>query len=155
MDETPEELAATLAAWCAPSRIAVDVAERRLRFRLDPDSAAFIAADVPVGDAPLRLEGRVRVDAGGLDRLRRDEVVEDVVLTRAGLVDARATADGEAVEIVVVVYPEGLNRHTLLESLFEVQKVGLLVQRELSAAVAAEAAVAALAEVVAEEPPGG
>ena len=45
----------------------------------------------------------------------------------------------------LVIHAEGLNRHTFLEAVFEVQKVRLLLHREVAAAIAAERTVATLA----------
>ena len=69
---------------------------------------------------------------------RLAEVIEDVVLSRSSLVDARPTPEGRGAEVVVVVHREGLNRHTFVEAVFEVQKIRLLLSREVGAAVAAE-----------------
>ena len=50
--------------------------------------------------------------------------------------------------MILVIHAEGLNRHTFLEAVFELQKVRLLLHREVGAARAAVRTVAALAAAV-------
>jgi hypothetical protein len=133
----------SIEAWCE----AVDLPCREaspgvLAVSLDDRSPA-LQVEVPVGGSPLQVHDLVAFDTElATDRLA--EVVEGVVLGRSSLVDARPTADGAGAQIVVVVHADGLSQHTFLEALFEVQKIRLLLQREVRAAAAADRTFAAL-----------
>jgi hypothetical protein len=130
--------------WCEAADLPWRDDDGALQVRLDADDVTEVRIELDGEDGPLRLHDRVRLVAGELAADRLAEVVEDVVLSRSSLVDARATTEGEA-EVVLVVHRDGLSRHTFLQGIYEVQKVRLLLHREVAAAVAAERTVATLA----------
>ena len=135
--------------WCDDADLVWRMKGGTVFVRLDPEDPVEVRCDRE-DDGPLRLHDEVLLPASelGLDRLA--EVIEDVVLGRSSLVDARARGDGSGAEVVLVIHAEGLNRHTFLEAVFELQKVRLLLHRELDAAVAAERTVAALRALAGE-----
>jgi hypothetical protein len=130
--------------WCDDGDLAWRAREGTVYLRLDPDDADEVRVEQPDEAGPLRLHDEVALDVGDLPEGRLAEVVEDVVLGRSSLVDARPTADGTGAEVVLVIHADGLNQHTFLEAVYELQKVRLLLHREVSAARAAERTVAAL-----------
>jgi hypothetical protein len=140
-----------LRAWCVTSDLSCrDDEAGHLLVRLDPSDRTEVRLEGPTDDEPLRLYDRVGLEVADLPPGRLAEVVEDVVLSRSSLVDARPTDDGRGAEVVVVVHAEGLNRHTFVEAVFELQKIRLLLQREVTAAVAAEHTVATLEAMAAQ-----
>ena len=135
-----------LLEWCERAELEVRDEDGELHLRLDAEDADEVRLDRPDDDGgPLRFHDTVRLAPSDLPEDRLADVVEDIVLSRSSLVDARVTPDGEAAEVVLVIHVEGLNRHTFLEAVFELQKVRLLLHREVAAAVAAEQTLAALA----------
>src|SRR5262245_5975605 len=115
---------------------------------LDAEDRHSIELVLPDDDHPVRLEDCVSFAAiTALRPERLAEVVDDVALSRPGLVDARPSTDGDGIDVVVLVYEEGLNRHTFAEAVYELQKVGHLLRRQIEAAVAAEETLAALEEL--------
>ena len=80
------------------------------------------------------------------------EAVEAVILGRSAMIDGRVTGS-DLVETVVAVYPEGLNRHTFMTAVFEIQKVRTLVAREADRLAADAATVAELERLVAVSAP--
>ncbi len=164
------ELIDRLRRWCDESGFTCMDGDGPTSLRIGLDAEAGLAVDLelPDGVQPMRLNDRVPLPAAAeLTGDRLAEVVEDVVLGRSALVDARPTDDGTGAEIVVVVYPDGVTRNNVLAALFEIQKVRLLLIREVDAAVAAERTVASLEALaseawaaepdrdVPEEPPAG
>ena len=133
--------------WCDDADLSWRALEGTVYLRLDPDHRDEVRVEQADGE-PMRLHDVVALDAGELAVDRLAEVVEDVVLGRSSLVDARLTGEGATAEVVLVIHPEGLNRHTFLEAVFELQKVRLLLHREVGAARAAARTVAALAAAV-------
>jgi len=132
-------------AWCASSALPCREGEDGvLVLRLQPEDRAEVRVEPPRGDDPLRLTDRVDLEAHDLGTARLAEVVEGVVLSRSSLVDARPTPDGQGAEVVVVVHADGLNRHTFVEAVFEIEKIRLLLQRDVAGAVAAERTLGAL-----------
>ena len=129
--------------WCEDADVAWRDEDDELFVRLHEgdDDEVRLAVD---GDGALRLHDRVPLAPGDLPTARLADVVEDVVLGRSSLVDARVV-EGRAAEVVLVIHAEGLNRHTFLQAVYELQKVRLLLLREVAAAVAAEQTMAALA----------
>jgi hypothetical protein len=130
--------------WCDTADLAWREDDGELFVRLDADDATEVRLELDGDDHPLRIHDVVPLTPGALPAVRVAEVVEEVVLSRSSLIDARLGADGEAAEVVLMIHAEGLNRHTFLEAVFEIQKVRLLLHREVSAAVAAEQTVATL-----------
>jgi hypothetical protein len=135
--------------WCDDADLTWRALEGTVYLRLDAEDRDEVRVEQPDGE-PMRLHDQVELDADDLSADRLAEVVEDVVLGRSSLVDARLTGEGTTAEVIVVIHPEGLNRHTFLEAVFELQKVRLLLHREVGAARAAAQTVAALAAVVGE-----
>jgi hypothetical protein len=135
--------------WCDDADLSWRALDGTVYLRLDPDDDREVRVE-QADDEPMRLHDEVVLDAGDLSADRLAEVVEDVVLGRSSLVDARLTGEGTTTEVVLVIHPEGLNKHTFLEAVFELQKVRLLLHREVGAARAADRTVAALAAVVGE-----
>jgi hypothetical protein len=147
------ELIAEIRMWCTASGFSCDEGSEpaTLQVGLDAEDGVDVRVELPVGDHPLRLNDRIELPAAaGLPTDRFAEVVEDVVLGRSSLVDARPAARGLAVEIVVVVYPDAVTRHNVLAALFEIQKIRLVLRREVEAAVAAERTVASLEALAGE-----
>lgn len=140
-----------LSAWC----VAVDLPCRPgpdgdLQVRLAPGDASVVRIVPASGEDPLAIHDTVPLDAADLAPGRLAEVVEQVVLARSSLVDARPLPGDDAAEVVVVVHADGLSRHTFVEAVFEVQKIRLLLRREVAAATAADRTVAALEALAAE-----
>ncbi|MEL7208158.1 MAG: hypothetical protein AAGK32_08010 [Actinomycetota bacterium] len=109
---------------------------------VDLDRAGSLTISVDVGEdtEPIRLHDRFSVEGGaGLS----DEVVEQTVLGRSSMIDAR-TVGSDGVETVVAVYPDGLDRHRFMTALFELQKVRDLIRRECAVRAVDEATVAEL-----------
>jgi len=132
-------------AWCAASALPCrDGEDGALLVRLRPEDRNEVRIDPPRDEEPLRLTDRIALETHDLGPTRLAEVVEGVVLSRSSLVDARPTTDGQGAEVVVVVHAEGLNRHTFVEAAFEIEKIRLLLQREVTGAVAAERTLGAL-----------
>jgi hypothetical protein len=130
--------------WCEDAELACRDEDDGLRVRLSPDDVTEVRLELTGDDEPLRIHDVVPLTPGDLPTARVAEVVEEVVLRRSSLVDARLGADGQAAEVVLVIHADGLNRHSFLEAIFEIQKVRLLLHREVSAAVTAEQTVATL-----------
>lgn len=130
--------------WCEGAELPSEDDDGALLVRLDPEDVTDVRLELD-DDGALRLHDSVPLVAGDLPADRLADVIEDVVLGRSSLIDARATADAQGAEVVLVIHAEGLNRHTFLEAVFEVQKVRLLLHREVAAAIAAERTVATLA----------
>jgi hypothetical protein len=130
--------------WCEAADLPCQDDDGTLLVRLDPDDVTDVHVELDDEDA-LRFHDTVPLAVDDLPADRLAEVVEDVVLSRSSLVDARPVADHTGAEVVLVVHAEGLNRHTFLEAVFELQKVRLLLHREVAAAIAAERTVATLA----------
>jgi hypothetical protein len=139
------ELIDLVRRWCTDTDFSCEDGEDGgLRVQLDP-AGASARVDLPSGMRPARVHTVVELpEAADLTAAQLDEVIEEVVLGRSGLVDARRCDDRPAAEVVVVIYPEGLNRHQFVAALFECQKVQLLLHRELKAARAAAETMAAL-----------
>lgn len=137
-------------AWCAAAALSCRDDDDALLARLRPEDAAEVRIEPPRGDEPLRLSDRVALRAHDLGPDRLAEVVEGVVLSRSSLVDARPTPDGQGVEVVVIVHAEGLNRHTFAEAVFEIEKLRLLLARDVRAAAAAERTLVALEALAGE-----
>lgn len=132
-------------AWCVASDLPCrDGEDGTLLVRLQPEDHHEVRVAPPRGGDPLRLTDRVDLEAHDLGSARLAEVVEGVVLSRSSLVDARPTPDGREAEVVVVVHAEGLNRHTFVEAAFEIEKIRLLLQRDVAGALAAERTLGAL-----------
>ena len=131
--------------WCDDADLTWRALEGTIYLRLDPEETNEVR--VEQGDA-VRLHDEVVLDAGDLRADRLAEAVEDVVLGRSSLVDARLTGEGTTAEVVVVIHEDGLSKHTFLEAVFELQKVRLLLHREVGVARAAEQTMAALAAAV-------
>ena len=131
--------------WCDDADLTWRALEGTIYLRLDPEETNEVR--VEQGDA-VRLHDEVVLDAGDLPAGRLAEAVEDVVLGRSWLVDARLTGEGTTAEVVVVIHEDGLSKHSFLEAVFELQKVRLLLHREVGAARAAEQTMAALAAAV-------
>ena len=131
--------------WCDDADLTWRALKGTIYLRLDPDDPSEVR--VEQGES-VRLHDEVVLDAGDLPADRLAEAVEDVVLGRSSLVDARLTGEGTAAEVVVVIHEDGLSKHTFLEAVFELQKVRLLLHREVRAARAAEQTMAALAAAV-------
>ena len=128
--------------WCEQGDLPWRDDDGALFVRLDADDSTEVRVDGD--DDAIRLHDVVPLTPGDLPAARLAEVVEEIVLGRSSLVDARVGEDGETAEVVLVIHAEGLNRHTFLEAVYELQKVRLLLHREVSAAVAAEQTVATL-----------
>lgn len=142
-----------LRRWCDESGFTWEDGDGSVALRIALEAEAGLAVDLelPDGTKPMRLNACVALPAAAeLPADRLAEVVEDVVLGRSSLIDARPTEDGAGAEIVVVVYPDGVTRHNVLAALFEIQKVRLLLIREVDAAVAAERTVASLEALASE-----
>jgi hypothetical protein len=135
--------------WCDDADLIWRAKDGTVFLRLDADDRTEVRVE-QADDEPMRLHDEVVLDARGLPADRLAEVVEDVVLGRSSLVDARLTDEASTAEVVLVIHSEGLNKHTFLEAVFELQKVRLLLHREVGAALAAAQTVAALAAVVGE-----
>jgi hypothetical protein len=142
------EVVDRLLDWCDDADLTWRALEGTVYLRLDPEDRLEVRVAQSSDDGALRLHDAVDLSGGGLSAERLAEVIEDVVLSRSSLVDARPTADGQGAEVVVVIHADGLNRHTFLEAVFELQKVRLLLRREVGAALAAEQTVATLAALV-------
>ena len=130
--------------WCEAADLACREEDGQHFVRLDPADATEVRLELTGEDEPLRIHDVVPLTPGDLPAARVAEVVEEVVLSRSSLIDARPAADGQAAEVVLVIHADGLNRHSFLEAAFEIQKVRLLLHREVSAAVTAEQTVATL-----------
>ena len=134
--------------WCDEADLSWRALEGTVYVRLDPEDRLEVRLEQPSEDEPLRLHDEVDLQVEDLPAERLAAVVEDVVLGRSSLVDARPTEAGTGAEVVLVIHPDGLNKHTFLEAIFELQKVRLLLHREVRAALAAEQTVATLAALV-------
>jgi len=134
--------------WCDEADLTWRALDGTVYVRLEPEDRLEVRLEQPADDAPLRLHDVVDLQVEGLPADCLAAVVEDVVLGRSSLVDARPTAAGTGAEVVVVIHAEGLNQHTFLEAVFELQKVRLLLHREVRAAIAADQTVATLAALV-------
>ncbi len=131
--------------WCEQAGLTCrDGGDGTFSVRLQPEDPDDVRVRPPLGPDPLRLTDRVTLEDHDLSPARLAEVVESVVLGRSSLVDARPARDGRDVEVVVIVHPEGLNRHTFVEATFEIEKIRLLLAREVAVAIAAEHTLAAL-----------
>jgi len=131
--------------WCDDADLTWRALKGTIYLRLDPDDPSEVRVEQTES---VRLHDEVVLDVGSLPADRLAEAVEDVVLGRSSLVDARLTGEGTAAEVVVVIHEDGLSKHTFLEAVFELQKVRLLLHREVRAARAAEQTLAALAAAV-------
>jgi hypothetical protein len=140
------EWRADIEGWCRDLGFRCRVGgDLNLHVQLDDQVDDEVSVVLPEDGAPLRLEDRVLVAAAAdLRPARLADVVEDVALARPGLVDARPGPDGAAIDVVILLYSEGLNRHTFAEATFELQKVRHQLRRQIEAAVAAEETVRAL-----------
>ncbi|OWY59458.1 hypothetical protein B7486_74460, partial [cyanobacterium TDX16] len=72
------------------------------------------------------------------------EIVEAAVLGRSALADARPRSDGSGVEMIAVIYPDGLTRHTFMTAIYECQKLRQIITRDVDAALVSESALASL-----------
>jgi hypothetical protein len=134
--------------WCDDADLTWRALDGTVYVRLDPEDRLEVRLEQHAEDEPLRLHDRVDLSSADLPARRLAEVIEDVVLGRSSLVDARPTEDGRGAEVVALIHAEGLNRHTFLEAIFELQKLRLLLHREVGAAVAAEQTVATLTALI-------
>lgn len=140
-----------LSDWCAAADLPCRPGPAgELLVLLAPGDATPVRVVPPADGEPLAIHDTVALDAADLTADRLGEVVEEVVLRRSSLVDARPLADGTGAEVVVVVHADGLSRHTFVEAVFEVQKIRLLLRREVAAATAADRTVAALEALATE-----
>ena len=139
-----------LREWCEGADLPCRDDDGALLVLLAPDDADEVRLELDDEDGRLRILDAVALTPADLPADRLAEVVEDVVLSRSSLIDARVGGDGQSAEVVLVVHAEGLNRHTFLEAVFELQKVRLLLHRDVSAAVAAERTLASLAAMATE-----
>jgi len=136
--------------WCEEAALSCREDDGDLLVRLeDAEDAPEVRLTLD-DEGALRLLDRVPLAPGDLPSARLADVVEDVVLGRSSLVDARVASDGHAAEVVLVIHADGLSRHTVLQATYELQKVRLLLRREVAAALAAEHTMAALAAMADE-----
>lgn len=123
----------------------------------------------PGADDPYRFHTGFELSAAavaGLPAARVSEIVEAAVLGRSALADARRRSDGSGVEMIAVIYPDGLTRHTFMTAIYECQKLRQIITREVEASLVAESALNSLlalaettedlaATVPPEAPPAG
>ncbi len=139
-----------LCVWCEDAELPCREDGGALHVLLDADDSGEVRLLLDPEDGRLRIFDAVPLSTADLSADRLVEVVEDVVLSRSSLIDARVGADGQGAEVVLVIHAEGLNQHTFLEAVFEIQKVRLLLHREVGAALAAERTLAALASMASQ-----
>jgi hypothetical protein len=138
--------------WCAQAGLPADrTGSDRLTVTLDGEVGLTVAIEPGQGDEPLRIHDRLTVAAVDRPGLTAD-VVEAVVLGRSAMIDGRI-AGPDTVETVVAVYPDGLDRHSFMTALFEVQKVRALIRRAVADRAADAVVVAELERLVGESSP--
>lgn len=138
--------------WGALAGLPATVVEQgppfRVRFKLeDIRPPMVVEVHGPAGaDDPYRFHSGFDLppSAAGLPATRLDEIVEAAVLGRSALVDARPRADRAGVELIAVVYADGLSRHTFMTAVYECQKVRQVVSREIEAALVTESTLESL-----------
>lgn len=138
--------------WGALAGLPATVVEQgpplRVRFQLeDIRPPMVVEVHGPAGaDDPYRFHSGFDLppSAAGLPATRLDEIVEAAVLGRSALVDARPRADRGGVELIAVVYADGLSRHTFMTAVYECQKVRQVVSREIEAALVTESTLESL-----------
>lgn len=152
MRSNEESRAERVGRWCALGSFAVEARPGdRLGVGLDEQVDLEVEIDLGHGDEPLRVRDRFDVPAADLPGLA-PEVVESVVLGRSSMIDGRIAGPG-TVETVVAVYPEGLDRHTFMTALFEIQKVRALVREAVATRAADAVTIAELERLVGEPGP--
>jgi hypothetical protein len=139
--------------WSTLAGLAATVADSgppfRVRLTLE-DIRPPMVVDVvgPAGaDDPYRFNTGFELPpttTSGLPAGRVGEIVEAAVLGRSALADARPRSDGSGVEMIAVIYPDGLTRHTFMTAIYECQKLRQLITRDVEAALVSESALASL-----------
>jgi hypothetical protein len=138
--------------WCALAGFPVQEAgSGRLQVALDPGTDLVITIDLGEGDEPLRLRDHFTVAADDLPGLST-ETVQAVILGRSGLIDGRLVPPS-TVETVAGVYPDGLDRHTFMTALYELQKVRDLVRRAAAGRAVDAVTLAELERLVCQPEP--
>jgi len=157
------DLGAQVEQWCRlagfPCHLTSSEPALRARVDLEPGAADPLVVDIegPANDADplrLRLSFTLPPAATQLEDERVASILEAAVIQRSAMVDARRAAR-DRVEMVVAVYPDGLNRHTFMVGVFECQKLRDVVRGEVQSAAVGEAAISsleALVESVEERP---
>jgi hypothetical protein len=121
----------------------------RVRLSLEDIRPPMVVEVVgPTGpDDPYRFNTGFDLPEGstsGLPAGRVGEIVESAVLDRSALADARPRTDGSGVEMIAVIYPDGLTRHTFMTAIYECQKLRQIITRDVEAALVSESALASL-----------
>jgi hypothetical protein len=141
-----------LQEWSELAGFPHHVAEEGPAFRLsvtleDPEGPVAVDVCGPADEAePYRFRYQFDVPTAGgraLSAERTGAVVEAAVVQRSFMVDARLAGATE-IEMVVVIYPDGLTRHGFMTAMFECQKLRHLVRREVESALVSESAIASL-----------
>jgi len=138
--------------WSRLAGLTATVAEPgppvRLQLQLE-DIRPAMTVDVhgPTGpDDPYRLHSGFTLPpaAAQLPAERVHEIVEAAVLPRSALADARRRPDGSGVELIAVIYADGLSRHTFMTAIYECQKLRQIITRDVESAATSEAALSSL-----------
>ena len=141
-----------LQEWSRLAEFPFEVNEADTPFRMtvtldDPDGALAIELCGPDREnEPLRVRYQFEVPTAGgraLSPERTVAILEATVVQRSFMVDARLVGPS-TVEMVVVLYPDGVTRHYFMTSMFECQKLRQIVCREVESALVSESAIASL-----------
>lgn len=121
----------------------------RLRLTLEDIQPPMVVEVVgPAGgDDPYRFNSGFELaeaSASNLPEGRLAEIVEAAVLGRSALADARPRADRRGVEMIAVIYADGLSRHTFMTAIYECQKLRQIITRDVESALVSESALASL-----------
>jgi hypothetical protein len=139
--------------WSTLAGLAATVADSgpplRVRLSLEDIRPPMVVEVVgPAGaDDPYRFNTGFELPpttTAGLPAGRVGEIVEAAVLGRSALADARPRSDGAGVEMIAVIYPDGLTRHTFMTAIYECQKLRQIITRDVEAALVSESALASL-----------
>jgi hypothetical protein len=139
--------------WSSLAGLPATVADAGPPFRVrlsleDIRPPMVVEVQGPAGpDDPYRFHSGFDLPAAsisGLQAQRVSEIVEAAVLGRSALADARHRNDGTGVEMIAVIYPDGLTRHTFMTAIYECQKLRQIITRDVEAALVAESALSSL-----------
>jgi hypothetical protein len=139
--------------WSSLAGLSATVADAgppfRVRLSLEDIRPPMVVEVVgPTGaDDPYRFNTGFDLppaSTSGLPPARVSEIVEAAVLGRSALADARPRSDGTGVEMIAVIYPDGLTRHTFMTAIYECQKLRQIITRDVEAALVSESALASL-----------
>jgi hypothetical protein len=145
------DVAERIASWCRLEHLTViDPTSAGLTVRLEARPDLDVRVDPGSAVEPVRLRASFpAVEGGDLPSAQVETLLEEVVIRRSALVDARMDASG-AVDVVAVIYPDGLTRNAFMSALFECQKLRDSVVSDVRAALEAKRTLDALERSLAE-----